>query len=101
MNNNKTPKIKVIIQKIDISKIAEYSQKYPKSKTLRQIIRYSKRIWDSEKDEEIFKLAVSLAYNLNISVNKGKYVKDEKEKEYWLEISEELFENTVGKKDKI
>jgi hypothetical protein len=33
-------------------------------------------------------------------VNKTCYVKDEEEKKYWLEISEELFENTVGLKDK-
>jgi hypothetical protein len=41
---SKTPKIKEIIAKIDIGKIAEYLQKYPNSKTLRQIIGYSKRI---------------------------------------------------------
>jgi hypothetical protein len=33
-------------------------------------------------------------------VNKTKYVNDEEEKKYWLKISEELFENTVGLKDK-
>ena len=97
---SKTPKIKEIISKIDISKIAEYLQKYPNSKTLRQIIGYSKRIWDSEKEEEIFRLSVRLAYNLDTIVNVSKYVKKEEEKKFWLEISEEMFMNTVGAKQK-
>jgi hypothetical protein len=46
-------------------------------------------------------LAVRTAYNLEMIVNKTKYVKDEAEKKHWLEISEELFMNTLGeKKDK-
>jgi hypothetical protein len=39
MNNNKSTQIKNTIAKIDISKIANYQQEYPQSKTLRQIIR--------------------------------------------------------------
>lgn len=97
MNENKTAKIKSIIAKIDLDKIASYPQ-HPKSKTLRQIIRYSKRILDSNNNEEIFKLAVHIAYNLDTIVNVSKYVKDEEEKKHWLEISKELFENTVGLK---
>jgi hypothetical protein len=31
---------------------------------------------------------------------KGGYVKNENEKKYWLEISCQLFENTVGVKEK-
>jgi hypothetical protein len=100
MNNNKTPKIKAIIQKIDIGKIAEYSQKYPNSKTLRQTIKYSKRVLERNNDEKVFKLGVEIAYNLDTIVKISKYVEKEEEKKFWLGISKELFENTVGVKDK-
>lgn len=99
MNESKISNIKTAIAKIDIGKIADYLGNNPNSKTLRQIIRYSKRVLDSNEEEEIFKLAVSLAYNLDTIVNKSKYVKDEAERQFWLGISEELFENTVGVKD--
>ena len=101
MNESKTPKIKQAVAKIDIGKIADYLENNPNSKTLRQIIRYSKRILDSNEEEKIFKLAVSLAYNLDTICDnkKGGYVnKDEKEKQFWLEISRELFENTKDDK---
>jgi hypothetical protein len=80
---NKTQQIKEIITKIDLDKITSYSQ-YPKSKTLRQIIRYSQRIQDSNNEQEIFKLAVHLAYNLDTicDPDKAGYVKDEAEKKY-------------------
>jgi len=55
---------------------------------------------DGEKEEEILKLSERLAYNFDTIINVSKYIKNEKEKKFWLEISEELFENTVGKKDK-
>jgi len=97
--NDKSTKIKQIISKIDLEKIASYPQ-HPKSKTLRQIIRYSKRILNSNNKEEIFKLTVRIAYALEMIVNKTRYVKDEEEKKYWLEISEELFKHTIGIKDK-
>jgi hypothetical protein len=97
---NKIQKLKETVSRIDIGKLADYSEKNPNSKTLRQIIRYSKRILDSENEEVISKLAVSLGYNFDTIVNVSKYVKNEKEKKFWLEISEELFENTVGEKDK-
>jgi len=98
MNENKTTQIKQIISKIDLEKIASYPQ-HPKSKTLRQIIRYSKRILNSNNEEEIFKLTVRIAYGLEMIVNKTGYVKDEAEKKCWLEISKKLFENTIGVKE--
>jgi len=94
MNEN----IKQIISKIDLEKIASYPQ-HPKSKTLRQIIGYSKRILKSNNEGEIFKLTVRIAYSLEMIVNKTGYVKEEAEKKYWLEISKELFENTIGVKE--
>lgn len=97
MNENKTARIKSIVAKIDLNKIADYPE-HPKSKTLRQIIRYSERVLNSSNDQEIFKLGVKLAYDLDKIVNISKYVKDEKEKKYLLEISKELFENTKGVK---
>ena len=77
---SKTSKIKEVVAKTDISKIADYSQKYPNSKTLRQIARYSKRVLDSEKEEEIFRLSVKLAYDFDKIVNMSKYVEKEEEK---------------------
>ncbi len=97
--NNKNQQIKSIVAKIDTNKIASYPQ-HPESKTLRQIIRFSKRISESSDEQEIFRLTVRIAYGLEMIVNKTSYVKDEEEKKYWLEISEELFENTIGVKDK-
>lgn len=101
MTENKTTQMKQIISKIDFDKIASYPQ-HPQSRTLRQIIRYSKRILDSSDEKEIFRLSINIAYNLDTicDPNKAGYVKDETEKKYWLEISKELFENTVGVKDK-
>ena len=100
MNENKTQKIKQIVAKIDIGKISEYLQEYPNSSTLKEIVKYSKKSLDSEEEEKVFKLGVKLAYNLDkiCDTSKGGYVKDEKEKKYWLEISEELFKQTIGKK---
>jgi ABC-type oligopeptide transport system ATPase subunit len=97
--NNKSTQIKQTISKIDLDKIASFPQ-HPESKTLRKIIRHSQRILNSDKEEEIFKSAVKTAYLLDTIVNISKYVKDKKEKENWLEISKELFENTIGYKDK-
>ena len=97
---NNTQKIKEIVAKIDIEKINSYLQEYPKSKTLKEIIKYSKRALDSNDDKKAFKLGTDLAYELDILVNKTSYVKKEEEKKFWLEISRELFENTVGVRDK-
>ena len=99
MNESKTQKIKNIVAKIDIEKIVDYPE-HPQSKTLRRIVSYSKRVLDSNDEKKIFRLSTDLAYYLDAIVNKAGYVKDEKEKEHWLEISRELFENTVGVKEK-
>ena len=97
---NKSTQIKQTVAKIDTDKIADYSQEYPKSKTLRQIVNYSKRIQESNNGQEIFKLGTDLAYYLDsiCDPNKAGYVKDEEEKKHLLEISKELFKNTVGMK---
>lgn len=100
MNETKTQQIKNAIAKIDISKITSYPE-YPNQRTLRRIINLSKRIWDSNNDQEVFKLGTDLAYYLNAICDPEKVgcVKDEKEKKYWLELSKELFENTIGVKE--
>ena len=79
---NNTQKIKQIIAKIDTEKINGYLQEHPKSKTLKQIIGYKKRVLDSINDQEIFKLAVRLAYSFDMIVNKADYVKNEAEKNH-------------------
>jgi hypothetical protein len=79
--NSKTIQIKKIVKKIDFNKITNYSE-HPQSKTLRQIIRYSQRIQDSNNEEEIIRLSVRTAYNLDTIVNKTNYVKNEAEKKY-------------------
>ena len=61
---------------ITINKIITYQQEYPKSKTLRQIANYRKRIQESNNDQEIFKLGVDIAYYLDTIVNKAGYVKN-------------------------
>ena len=99
MNENKTEKIKSIMAKIDTDKIASYLQENSSSKTLKQIVSWKKRALKSSDEQEIFKLAVRLAYSLDTIVNISKYVKKEEEKKFWLEIAKELFENTVGYKE--
>jgi hypothetical protein len=78
---DKTQQIKNIITKIELDKIANYPE-HPQSKTLRQIIRYSQRIQDSNNEQEIFRLTVRTAYNLDTIVNKTNYVKSEAEKQH-------------------
>src|SRR5438132_9574456 len=97
--NNKSQLIKGIVTKIDIGKIISYPQ-YPESRTLRRIVKNSKKVQESNNDQGIFKLAVDLAYYLDFICDPSKigFVKDEKEKNYWLEISRGLFENTAGVK---
>lgn len=84
MNQNKSTQIKQIISKMDINKIINYRQEYPKSKTLRQTINCFRRIQTSNNDQEIFKLGVRIAYYLGVicDPNKANYVKDEKEKKH-------------------
>jgi len=98
--NDKSTQIKNIVTKIDLDKIASYLQEHSKSKTLKEIIKYSKRALDSDEEKKVFKLGTDLAYELDILVNKTGYVKVEAEKKHWLEISRELFENTIGVRDK-
>jgi hypothetical protein len=81
MNLNKIEKLKKIVKKIDFDKITSYPE-HSNSKTLRRIILYSERILNSDKEEEIIRLAINLAYYLDTIVNISKYVKDEKEKEF-------------------
>ena|SRR6185369_3834989 len=95
-----TQKIKQTVAKIDLDKINSYLQEHSKSKTLKEIIKYSKRALESNDDEKVFKLGTDLAYELDTLVNKIGYVKEETEKKFWLEISKELFENTIGVRDK-
>ncbi len=101
MNENKSQLIKNTVAKIDINKITNYRQEYPKSKTLRQTINCFRRVQTSTDDQEIFRLGTRIAYYLDVicDPDKANYVKDEKEKKHWLEISKELFENTIGVKE--
>jgi hypothetical protein len=98
----KSTQIKQVIAKIDINKIANYRQEYSRSKTLRQLINCFQRIQTSNDDQEIFRLGTRIAYYLDVicDPDKANYVKDEKEKKHWLEVSRELFENTIGVKKK-
>ncbi len=96
--NSKSELIKQAVAKIDTDKIASYLQENSSSKTLKQIVSWKKRALKSSNDQEIFKLAVRLAYSLDTIVNVSKYVKKEEEKKYWLEISRGLFEKTIGVK---
>jgi len=97
--NDKSARIKNIVTKIDIEKINSYLQEHSSSKTLKEIVKYSKRILDSNDDKKVFKLAVDTAYNLDTLINKTDYVKNEEEKKLLLEIAKELFENTIGYKE--
>jgi GTP-binding protein EngB required for normal cell division len=96
---NKSTQIKNIVAKIDTDKMASYLQ-VPRSKTLKRIINYSKRVQGNNEEKEIFRLAARIAYDLDTIVNKTDYVKNEEEKKHWLEISHKLFENTIGVKEK-
>jgi len=81
---NKSQLIKNTVAEIDISKITNYQQEYPQSRTLRKIVNYSQRIQSSDNEQEIFKLGVDLAYFLDsiCDPNKVGCVKDEKEKKH-------------------
>ena len=102
MNESKTQKIKQTVAKIDIEKINGYLQGHSTSTSLKEIVKYSKRILESNEEEKVFKLGVALAFNLDTicDPNKAGYVKDKAEKKHWLEISRELFEKTIGVRDK-
>ena len=79
--DSKTQLIKNIVAKIDTDKIANYLQEYPKSKNLKEIIKYSKRTLDNNEEKKVFKLGTDLAYDLNMLANSG-YVKNEEEKKH-------------------
>ncbi|CAI2197898.1 5920_t:CDS:2, partial [Funneliformis geosporum] len=91
-------KLEKAINELFKGKIDTYLQEYPKSKTLKRIKSHNKKALNSSNDQEVFKLVVRLAYHLDTIVNISKYVKNEEEKKYWLEIPKELFENTIGAK---
>ncbi|RHZ36177.1 hypothetical protein [endosymbiont GvMRE of Glomus versiforme] len=95
---DKSSQIKQILTKIEMPKIIACLETNPQSKTLKQIIRCSQRAWESKDPEEVFRLAVRVAYALDTIVNKADYVKNDKNKKYCLEISQELFKETVGQK---
>lgn len=96
----KISEIKQAVAKIDLDKINGYLQEYPKSHTLKEIIKFSRKLLASEEEKWVFRWGVKLAYNLDTicDPDKAGYVKDEKEKKSWLEISEELFKHTIGVK---
>lgn len=100
MNENKITKIKNIVAKIDIEKINDYLQEYPKSHTLKEIVKFGRKLLDNNEEKWVFRWSVKLAYNLDTicDPNKAGYVKDEEEKKFWLELSEELFKHTIGVK---
>lgn len=102
MNSSKSQQIKETVAKIDIEKITSYLQEHSTSTSLKEIIKYSKRVLESNEEEKVFKLGVAIAFDLDTicDPNKAGYVKDETEKKHWLEISKELFESTVGVKVK-
>jgi hypothetical protein len=101
MNENKSQLIKKAMAKIDPAKINSYLQEYPKSKTLKLIARYIKEVQTTNDEQLIFKLGTRTTYHLDAICNPDKagYVKNEEEKKLLLEISEELFRNTVGVKN--
>jgi len=80
--NNKNQQIKNIVAKIDIEKITNYLQEHSSSKTLKEIIRYSKKTLESNDEKTVFKLGVKIAYNLDTicDPDKADYVKKEAEK---------------------
>lgn len=96
----KTPSqlIKKALAKLNSAKIDSYLQEYPKSKTLRLIARFIKEIQATNDEQLISKLGTRIAYHLDsiCDPKKAGYVKNEEEKKHFLEISEELFKNTVG-----
>lgn len=94
-----TKEIKQAVAKINLDKINAYLAKNPNSWTLKRIIRHTKEIEKSPSLAVVFKLAVKLAYYLDAIINKTDYIKDPKEKEYWLKLAKELFGLTVGVKE--
>lgn len=86
-----TNKLKEGATKIWIDRINAYIDKNPKSKTLKKIHKYTLEIRQSKDEKRILKLGSKVAYFLRVIVEKTGYVKDEKEREHWLKVSEEMF----------
>jgi hypothetical protein len=82
MNQTKSTQIKQAMAKIDPAKIDSCLQEHPKSKTLRQIAGYLKGVQQTNNDQEIFKMGVRTAYNLDTicDPNKVGYVRTKKKK---------------------
>jgi len=51
MNENKITKIKNIVAKIDIEKINDYLQEYPKSHTLKEIVKFGRKLLDNNEEK--------------------------------------------------
>ena len=99
LNQEKLNQIKELINKIDLQKINSYLEKNPKSRTLKLLRNFIKRIKDN-KNPKHFRLAKKIAYFLNVII-KENYVLEENDKKNYLEISQELFKNTIGLLKKI
>jgi len=56
-----------------------------------------KRVLGGNEEDKDFKLGTDLAYEINM-LDSNDYVKNEEEKKHWLQISRELFANTIGVK---
>lgn len=84
MNNHKVQLIKQTLSQIDINKIINYQKEHPQSKTLKQIIKFSKKAWDSQEEETVSRFAAKVAHQLDLICDPEKtgYVKDEKEKHF-------------------
>jgi len=51
MNNNKSQQIKNVVSKIDIEKINGYLQEHSTSSTLKEIIKFSRKLLASEEEK--------------------------------------------------
>jgi len=79
MNQVQISQIKEISTKISPEKIKTYLTKNPKSRTLKLLRNYSKRISKSKDEKEIARLGAKTAYFLNTIV-KANYVSEQNEK---------------------
>ena len=77
---NKSVQIKEISAKINLEKINSYLTKNPKSRTLKLLRNFTKRIKESKDEKEISKLGGKVAYFLDCIVNKANYISEESER---------------------
>ena len=61
--NSKSQHIKNIVAKIDLDKINSYLQEHSTSTSLKEIVKYSKRVLESNEEEKVFKLGVAIAFD--------------------------------------